>query len=84
VRGISNWAGSEGLSEANAIGSKSVQYGSLDFVIAVTMNMIGAKRINGDEKNVRRRRFGPYLRTRDGGNEYVKSKRESALHGSSA
>jgi hypothetical protein len=52
MRRIGNGAGGKGLVETYSCGGKSVESWSLDFIVPVAMNMIGAQRVDGDQENV--------------------------------
>ena len=53
VRGVCNRAGCERLSETDAIFREGVQRRGLNRPIAIAVNMVGAQRINGHQKNIR-------------------------------
>ena len=60
VGSVRDWAGRERLREANAIFRQSVQSRGLNTLVTIAMDMIGTKRIDGHQVNVRLRR--PLLR----------------------
>src|SRR5439155_23527562 len=55
VRSIRDRTGRKGLTESNAIGGQGIERGGFNLFVAVAVNMVSAKSINGDEKNVGRR-----------------------------
>jgi len=58
VRTIGDGAGRKCLGEADPLPSQLIQCRSPNAVIAVAVNVVGAKRINGDEKDIGQSRFG--------------------------
>ena len=57
---VRDWAGRERLRETNTIVRQPVQSRSLNALVTVAMDMIGTKRVDGHQVNVRLR--GPLLR----------------------
>ena len=52
MRSVGDRAGSERVGEANAIFRQSVERRRLNVLVAITVNVVGAKGVNGDQENV--------------------------------
>ncbi len=52
MRSVRDRAGSERLGEANAVFRQSIEPRRLNVFIAITVNVVGAKGVNGDQENV--------------------------------
>src|ERR1700682_1861124 len=67
VRSVRDRAGSEGLREAYAVSCQSVECRRLNVFVAVAVNVVGAKGIDGDQENVGLGRLLLCLSYPDGG-----------------
>src|SRR6267154_896739 len=56
VRAIGNRAGRKGLRETDSFFRDRIERGSLNLVVAVTVHVVSAQRVNGDEKDIWARR----------------------------
>ena len=52
VRSVGDRAGSERLGEANAVFRQSIERRRLNVFVAVAVDVVGAKGVNGDQENV--------------------------------
>jgi len=64
VRRVGDWAVSERLREANAVGGEGIERWSFDLLVAVTGDVVGAQRVERDQEDIgqgfpRRGRLSP-------------------------
>src|ERR1700676_3186529 len=71
VRGVCNRAGCEGFRKTDTIFSKAVERRSLNRPVAITVNVVGAQRVNCHQKNIGLRRwFSGALGAKAGGPDH--------------